>query len=190
VRGRERSLAPLLEEVEETVPLGLLVDIVGASRDRTALYHLKGVIDRIAAGNGRPGDAEARIRRMIAAKAHYYLARAGSRVAYDDLRAMLACHDEPLAGEVLMAVEEIGGREELSDLLAHFRREQGWMKDRLRDVLRRVAARARIKADDPLLHQMDAEARAALQEILAAQRPAPAQGRGRRARGSPFIDTA
>ncbi len=185
VCGRERSLAPLLEEVDETTPLGLMVDIIGASQDLTALYHLKGVIDRIAAENGSSGDAEAPARRMIAAKAHYYLARAGSRVAYDDLRTMLARHDEPLAGEVLMAVEEIGGREEVPDLLAHFGREQtGWMRDRLREALRQVMSRARVKSDDPFFHHLDDAARAILEEIQSApQRPPQPAGRSRR-RGS------
>jgi HEAT repeat protein len=186
VRGRERALAPMLDDVEETVPLGMLVDIVGASADRAALYHLKGVIDRMAAGDSVPPEAERDARRMIAAKAHHYLARAGSRVAYDALRAALARRDEPLLGETLMAVEEIGGRQDLADLLAHFGREQGWMKDRVRETFRRVMSRSRIRKDDPVLQRLDDAGRRLLEEIL---EDAPGGGGPPRARPRPrFVD--
>ena len=188
-RGRERTLAHSLDEVEEIVPLGLLVDIIGESRDRTALYHLKGVIDRLEssdmlfAGDGNDagamtemtgmpvGDRGLPAREMIIAKAHYYLARAGSRVAFDSLKAALCREGNRLMGEILMAVEEIGGREELVDLLAHYEREEGWMKDRIRQSFRRLMRKARVPADDPIFARLDERRGASLREILAGPEP-------------------
>lgn len=161
-RGRERAVARYLDETDETLPLALLVDIVGESADRTALYHLKGVIDRLDAEPGDPDPA----RGLIAAKAHYYLARAGSRVAFDSLKRALARRDGGLMGEVLMAVEEIGGRDELLDLLAHYRREQGWMRDRIAQSFRRVMKRARVRPEDPLFDRLDDARRESLRELL------------------------
>ncbi|HKY33699.1 MAG TPA: HEAT repeat domain-containing protein [Candidatus Polarisedimenticolia bacterium] len=175
-RGREREVARHLEEVESAVPLGLLVDVVGASRDRTALYHLKGVIDRLSS-SGAADDDGPLARAMIAAKAHHYLARAGSRVAYDQLRDTLARHDQPLLNEVLLAVEEIGGREDLPDLAARHAREQGWMRERVREAFRRVVSRARIRPDDPALARLAEKDPARLAELLAPEpRPADAGG--------------
>lgn len=171
-RGRERSLARYLDEVDEIVPLGLLVDIIGESRDRTALYHLKGVIDRLESIDPLVGiDHGVPAREMITAKAHYYLARAGSRVAFDSLKSELCRHSGRLLGEILMAVEEIGGREELVDLLSHYGREEGWMKDRIRESFRRLMRKARVPADDPIFSRLDDRRRAWFAEILASPEP-------------------
>ena len=187
VLGRERALAPMLDGVEELVPLGLLVDIVGGSRDRTALYHLKGVIDRLESADPLLAGEEPDARRMIVGKAHHYLARAGSRVAYDALRRVLSRRDERLMGETLLAVEEIGGREDLLDLLAHFGREQGWMKQRLRDAFRRVQTRARVKPDDPIFQRLDEAGKLLLSEIRA---ELPGDGKEPRARRRQrFVDS-
>ena len=166
--------------MEEIVPLGLLVDIIGESRDRTALYHLKGVIDRLEpAGPQADLDGGPPAREMIVAKAHYYLARAGSRVAFEGLKAELCRESGRLMGEILMAVEEIGGREELVDLLSHYGREEGWMKERIRESFRRVMKKARVPGDDPIFGRLDDQRRAWLREILAT--PDPRIGAG----GSP-----
>lgn len=166
-RGRERSLARFLDETDETLPLALLVDIIGESTDRTALYHLKGVIDRIESGGAEPE----RAREMILAKSHYYLARAGSRVAFGSLKRALARQQGRLMGEILMAVEEIGGRDEILDLLSHYGREQGWMRERIRETARRLMKRARVRPDDPIFERLDEARRKWLQEIVSGPEP-------------------
>jgi len=177
-RGRERTVARHLDGIEETIPLGLMVDIIGESRDRTALYHLKGVIDRLEAEAlarlaRTPGD-DLLAREMIVAKSHFYLARAGSRVAFDSLKAALSRQGVRLMGEILMAVEEIGGREELIDLIDHYGWEERWMKDRIRETFVRVMKKARVKPDDPIFQRLDPDRRAWLAEILeGAGFPAP-----------------
>ena len=183
-RGRERAVAHHLDEVDELVPLGLLVDIIGETRDRTALYHLKGVIDRLEAADtlAHDPDQTARMTRgIIVAKAHYYLARSGSRVAFDSLKTILARREEKLLGEILMAVEEIGGREELLDLLARYETEEPWMKDRIQMSFRRLMKKQRLSHDDRIFERLDARGRALLAGILAATETRPA-GLRRRAR--------
>jgi hypothetical protein len=148
-----------------------MVDIIGESRDRTALYHLKAVIDRLEAAAARPSfrEGEGPARETIAAKAHYYLARAGSRVAFDSLRSALAGAaggNRPLMAETLLAVQEIGGREELIDLIVLHGREEGWMKDRVREAFRRIMSKARVKADDRVFERLGEAERAGLAELL------------------------
>ncbi len=168
-RGRERTVARHLGEVEEMAALGMLVDVIGESRDRTALYHLKGVIDRLEspdplARGTRPDEESARA--MIVAKSHFYLARAGSRVAFDGLKSILSRRDGRLLGEILVAVELIGGRHELLDLMVHFRREEDWMKERIRQSFRRLMRRARVGPDDSIFARLDPAERECLAEIL------------------------
>ncbi|HET6374228.1 MAG TPA: HEAT repeat domain-containing protein [Candidatus Polarisedimenticolia bacterium] len=171
-RGRERAVARHLDEVEELVPLGLMVDILGESRDRTALYHLKGVIDRLESGDPltrSTHDREELARQTIIAKAHFHLARAGSRVAFDSLKATLAGAAQSgrrVMGEILMAVQEVGGREELLDLLALYRREEGWMKEKIAESFRRLMKKSRVNAEDPIFAKLDEGRHAILQEIL------------------------
>ena len=194
-RGRERTVARYLDEVEDVVPLGLMVDILGESRDRTALYHLKGVIDRLEseriAGVTETGSGLARD--MIIAKAHFYLARAGSRVAFDSLKEILAdvaSGRARLMGEILMAVQEIGGREELLDLVALYGREDGWMKDRIREAFRRLMKKARLSSEDPIFGRLDDRGRAVLAEILSGPEPTAAGSAQPTARRRPrHVDT-
>ncbi len=175
-RGRERTVARYLDEVDDVVPLGLMVDILGESRDRTALYHLKGVIDRLESERAATANeaSQGLARDMIIAKAHYYLARAGSRVAFDSLKEILADVARGrarLLGEILMAVQEIGGREELLDLVALYGREDGWMKDRIREAFRRLMRKARISSEDPIFGRLDEGRRAVVAEILSGPEP-------------------
>ncbi len=193
-RGRERSVARYLDDVEELVPLGLMVDIIGESRDRTALYYLKGVIDRLESDDPlrAPLDGGPELaRQMIIAKAHYYLARAGSRVAFDSLKEILTRASRvggPLMGEVLLATQELGGREELLDLLALYMRQDGWMRERIRLSFQRLMKKARVRADDKIFQRVDESRRAALAELLSgpeagenrASRPRPAASPPRR----------
>ncbi len=184
-RGRERAVAHQLDEVVELVPLGLLVDIVGDTRDRTALYHLKGVIDRLESPDAvlmEPDPASKMARGMIVAKAHYYLARSGSRVAFDSLKTILGRRDEKLMGEILMAVEEIGAREELLDLLARYDSEEPWMKDRIQMSFRRLMKKLRLSPDDRIFERLDGAGRSLLATILSSTEARPARVPRRRTR--------
>ncbi len=195
-RGHERAVAPHLEGIDDIVPLGLMVDIIGESRDLTALYHLKAVIDRIESIPPAE-EGETRARQTIVAKAHYYLARAGSRVAFDSLKSALAgaaSGERPLIAESLLAVQEIGGREELIDLLALYAREEGWMKDRIREAFGRLMSKARVKNDDRVFERLAGSQQAALAELLAfaakPRRPRSGSGIAAPAGGSRRADTA
>lgn len=161
-RGRERVVARFLDETTETTPLALMVDILGESKDRTAIYHLKGVIDRLEP----VGTGTDQVKETIQAKAHYHLARAGSRVALDSLKRAMTRQRGRLMGEILAAVEEIGGKGELLDLLAHYGLEQGWMKERIKESFRRLMKKCRVTAGDPVFERLDDVRQGWLAEIL------------------------
>ena len=82
--------------------------------------------------------------------------------------------------ETLLAVQEIGGREELIDLLALYEREEGWMKERIREAFTRLKNKARVTDDDRVFDHLDDVGKAGLAEILA---PKPRSGRARRSAG-------
>ena len=69
-------------------------------------------------------------------------------------------------GEVLAAVEEIGGKPELLDLLGHYGLEQGWMKERIRESFRRLMKKCRVSAEDPVFARLDDVRKGWLAEIL------------------------
>jgi len=161
-RGRERAVARFLDDTTEPTPLALMVDILGESTDRTAIYHLKGVIDRIETDGTEPD----MVRETILAKAHYHLARAGSRVALDSLKKMMTRQRGRLMGELLAAVEEIGGKTELIDRVGLYGHEQGWMKERIKESFRRLMKKCRVAAGDPIFGRLDAVRQSWLAEIL------------------------
>ena len=114
----------------------------------------------------------------VRAKAHLELARIGSRVAIQDLQAMLADSDRRLPLEALGAVERIGKRDELPLLLRCYLREDPFTRGRIAGVVRTILKRERIRRNSVALRVLPAESKRALDGILA--RSARRLARGRR----------
>jgi HEAT repeat protein len=175
---RGRALADALEQIEEPVPLHVLVEVIGTFGEKALIYRLKDLIERISpqtpAGKSRNAfDLALRVR----AKAHLELARIGSRVAIQDLRDALAESDRRIDLELLAAVGLIGKREELALLLRAYNREDNFTKRKIAEVVRMIMKRERIRRNNPMFQTLGPERRRALESILP-----PTTQRGRRTR--------
>lgn len=175
---RGRPLADALERVEEPLPLQVLVEVIGALGEKSMIYRLKDLIDRIAsepAGAGGANDFDPM--RRVRAKAHLELARIGSRVAIRDLRDGLDNGNHRVELEMLAAVELIGKREELAPLLRAFGREEGFVGERIARVVRSIMKRERIRRNNRMFQTLGADQRSALEKIFPREPMRPPRGR-------------
>jgi hypothetical protein len=115
----------------------------------------------------------------VRAKAHLELARIGSRVAIEDLRAALRDRERRIEIEMLAAVEKIGKPEEIFDLLRAHRYEDRFMKERIAGVIRVIFKRERIRRNNPTFSALSPESRRVLDAVLA---PAALRKAARRTR--------
>jgi HEAT repeat protein len=164
---RSRKLAELLGEVEEPVPLQVLVEVIGALGEKSMIYGLKEVIDRVSTQEERSQGANGfDPLQRVRAKAHLELARIGSRVAIQDLREALADDERRVEIEMLAAVTQVGKRDELPALLKAHAREDSFMRERIAEVIRTIIKREKIRRNSKLFQSLDREQRAALESIL------------------------
>lgn len=173
--ARARSLVEALGRVEEPVPLQVLVEVVGALGEKALIYRLKDLIERIATGVR----THARVNgfdplQRVRARAHLELARVGSRVAIDDLRSILADPDLRMETEIPSALELIGTRDELADLLRAWSREDRFMRERIASAVRAIARRERIRRSNAIFRSLAGGSRRAFESIFP-----PRRSRGR-----------
>jgi HEAT repeat protein len=182
---RARPLADTLDEVDEALPLQVLIEVIGALGEKSMIYRLKDVIDRVAEmpvrnGPGRDVDPFQRAR----AKAHLELARIGSRVAIRDLRDALADESQRVELELLAAVELVGKREELGILLKAYDREDDFVQRRIASTVREIMKRERIRRSTKLFQSFSADQGRVLERILARAKP-PRRRRSPDSRATP-----
>jgi len=168
---RGRALADMLDEIEEPLPLQVLVESIGAMGDKRLIYRLKDLIDRLAERPHDPADVSGwdpmeRVRAM----AHLELARIGSRVAVRNLRDALADPDLRVEDELLAAVELIGKREEIGVLVRAYAREDEFMRRRIADVIRTIMRRERIRRNSRTLKELGPDQLRSLRKILPPRR--------------------
>jgi HEAT repeat protein len=162
---RAAGLSDALEVLEEPGPLLVLVEVVGALGEKSMIYRLAGVIERIAARESPA--AEAALLQRVRAKAHLALARVGSRVAIADLRESLTGHGgRRVEPEVLAAVELVGKREELGLLLRCVDSRDDFIVRGVARAVREIMKRERIRRNSRALGSLSAEQRSALDRIL------------------------
>lgn len=163
---RGRALAMALDHVDEPLPLRVLVDVTGALGDKVLIYRLKDLIERVRAlrppvpSNGF--DPMVRVR----AKAHLELARVGSRCAIADLRGMLADPEHRIEIEAVEALEKIGKRDEIPDLLRAFAREDRFTRARIAGAVRAIMRRERIRRNSRIFRSLGPAQRRALEAVL------------------------
>ena len=174
---RGRRLVDALDEVNEPLALQTLVEVIGALGEKSMIYRLKDLIERVSgepiAGNGF--DPMSRVRAM----AHLELARIGSRVAIQNLRGALADPTQRVELELVAAVELIGKREEIPLLLRAHAREDTFVQERVADAVRAIMKRERIRRNARFFHGLGPDLRRTLRAILP---PAADPGSARRER--------
>ncbi len=172
---RGRALGQALERVVEPLPLQTLIEVIGSLGEKSLIYRLKDLIDRLAGQpRGETGfDPCLRVRAM----AHVELARIGSRVAIADLREALNRADGRTDFDMLSAVAKIGKRDELPLLLRAFRREDEFTRRKIAAAVRSIMKRERIRRNARILQTLLPEERTALEQILP-----PPDSRPRRAK--------
>ena len=171
---RVRGLAEALDTVDEPLPLQVLVEVAGTIGEKSLIYRLKSVIERVAPRSDAAWPSRFDTMQRVRAKAHFELARIGSRVAIQDLQTILADSERRLPLEVLGAVERIGKKDEIPLLLRSYLREDPFTRGRIAAVVRTILKRERIRRNSIALRSLSAELRRALEGILArfARRPA------------------
>ena len=174
---RGRALGKTLERVVEPLPLQTLIEVIGALGEKSLIYRLKDLIDRLAEQpRGETGfDPCLRVR----AKAHVELSRIGSRVAIADLREALNRADGRTDFDMLSAVSKIGKRDELPLLLRAWVREDEFTRRHIAAAVRSIMKRERIRRNARILQTLKPEERSALLQILP---PAAARARRDKAR--------
>jgi HEAT repeat protein len=189
---RSRPMADLLEHVDQALPLQVMVDAIGAMGEKSMIYRLKNLIERLDQRSRRSRDANGfDPLRRVRAKAHLELARIGSRVAIVDLREWLDDPRRRIELELLSAMELIGKREELSLLLRAYAREDGIVRERIAATVQAIMRRERIRRNNRMFHSLNAQQRAALDRIRPPSRlggrPLKVAGGRPRARQTPLM---
>jgi len=166
--GARRCLGDFLDEIDEPLPLQVIVEVIGAVGEKALIYRLKNLIDRVAPR----GSSASRFDTMqrVRAKAHLELARIGSRVAIADLQAILADDGTRLPLEAFTAVELIGKKDEIPLLLGAYLREDHFTRRHIARVVRSILKRERIRRNSRMLSSIPSEARRALDGILGRSR--------------------
>ncbi|MCP3980504.1 MAG: HEAT repeat domain-containing protein [bacterium] len=175
---RLRALPDYLEEIEEPLPLQVVIEVIGIVGVKAMIYRLEEVIDRL----GRKPDSETEgdgdyLVQRVRAKAHLELARIGSRVAIADLRSMLENAEGPLEAEVVAAIEMIGKREEIVLLLRRYAAQDAFMRVVIGSAVRGIMKREHIRRNDRELGALPTAERRALDAILTARAPVHARKR-------------
>jgi HEAT repeat protein len=175
---RVRGLAEALDTVDEPLPLQVLVEVAGTLGEKSLIYRLKNVIERVAPRSDGGSTSRFDTMQRVRAKAHFELARIGSRVAIQDLQSILADSGRRLPLEALSAVEQIGKKDEIPLLLKAYLREDPFTRGRIAVVVRAILKRERIRRNSVALRALPTELHRTLESILA--RSARNGRRGRR----------
>ncbi len=166
---RVRVLAEALDRIREPLPLQVLVEVIGALGEKSLIYRLKDLIDRLALEDRATSESNGfDPLQRVRAKAHLELARVGSRVAIEDLRRALIDPDHRLELEMLAAVGMIGKREEIPDLLRAYAREDRFVRERIGGAVRAIMRRERIRRNSAMFQGLGAEQRRGLEAVLRA----------------------
>jgi HEAT repeat protein len=177
---RLRGLADAPDTVDEPLPLQVLVEVAGTIGEKSLIYRLKGVIERVAPRPDAAGTSRFDTMQRVRAKAHLELARIGSRVAIQDLQSILADAERRVPLEALSAVEQIGKKDELPLLLRAYLREDPFTRGRIASVVRTIMKRERIRRNSVSLRSLPTELQRGLEGILS--RSTRRVSKGRRSR--------
>jgi HEAT repeat protein len=161
---RGRPIGEALGWVEEPLPLLTLVEVIGSLKVNALTYRLKDLLERDILKHGqapRPG-----LFHRVRAKAHLELARIGSRVAIQELRDDLRRKDHRVEPEILVALEMIGQKDELLDLIRIYGREDTFIRQRIATAVQKIMRREKIRPSHAIIQGLSATHRKSLETIL------------------------
>jgi len=160
---RGRPVAEALDWVDEPLPLQTLVEVIGSLSVNALTYRLKDFLERRSPGSdGKGPDLLQRAR----AKAHLELARIGSRVAIRELRDELRSKGYRVELELLAALELIGQKDELLDLIRIYGHEDAYIRQRIASAVRTIMKREKIRRNNALIRGLSPAHRKNLDTIL------------------------
>ena len=178
---RVRALAEALDQVDEPLPLQVLVDVVGSVGEKSLLYRLKDLIDRLREQSEKSEVNGFDPLRRVRARAHLELARIGSRCAIADLREMLSSPELRVEVETIAAAEMVGKKDEIPDLLRAWQREDRSARRRISSAVHTILRRERIRRNSTALRGLVAGHERTMESILDARAPrASSRSRPRR----------
>ena len=160
---RGRPVAEALEWVKEPLPLQTLVEVIGSLNVNALTYRLKDFLESNPPETGGEGPDQLQRAR---AKAHLELARIGSRVAIGELRDDLRRKGYRVELELLAALEMIGQKDELLDLIRIYGREDAYIRQRIASAVRTIMKREKIRRNNALIRGLSAAHRKNLDTIL------------------------
>ncbi len=160
---RGRPVAEALEWMDEALPLQTLVEVIGSLNVNALTYRLKEFLERSSPpSDGAGPDPLQRAR----AKAHLELARIGSRVAIRELRDELRRKGYRVELELLAALELIGQKDELLDLIRIYGQEDAYVRQRIASAVRSIMKREKIRRSNALIRGLSPAHRKNLDTIL------------------------
>ncbi len=162
LKGLEPSslklIIPHLDKINDSLPLKILVDVIGSKGEKALLYSLKGLIDRMYEKQEFAEDRETRNQfRQIRARAHLQLAKAGSRLAVDDLKRSILENAASVDLDLLSSFEYIGKKDELPFLFKAYSRENGWTREKIKNVLFKIMKREKIRKNNRICKTFERE---------------------------------
>jgi HEAT repeat protein len=177
--------APYFGRIDAPIPLRALIDLAGETGSRPLLLAVARLIETVSGESG--ADLDARALDDVRQRAHLSLARAGSRLAIDDLRQLLDAGGTANIGPAAIeAAARVGARSELIPLFHAYRRSRGVKRLAIRDAVWEICRREKIRRNDRCLGRLEEADRRAAREILGAAR----NNRTRRRPSSRHIDNA
>ncbi len=161
---RGRPIGEALGWVDEPLPLLTLVEAIGSLKVNALTYRLKDLLERDVL---LPGPApRSQLIHRVRAKAHLELARIGSRVAIQELREDLRRKDHRVEPEILVALEMIGQKDELLDLIRIYGREDTFIRQRIATAVQKILRREKIRPSHAIIRGLSPTHRKSLDTIL------------------------
>ncbi len=162
-----KLIIPHLDKINDPLPLKILVDLIGSTGEKALLYSLKGLIDRLKEEHERSDDRETRDQfRQITARAHLQLAKAGSRLAVDDLKRSILGNAASIDLDLLSSFECIGKKDELPVLFKAYSREDAWAREKIKSVLLKIMKREKIRKSNRIFKAFEREDPLAFRELF------------------------
>lgn len=157
------KLGPYVDPALDPTVLTTVIDVIADAGSRALNVKLAALVTRLGEHGG---DDLAPAYEAVRQKGHAALARAGSRLAANDLRRLLEDRRISLRIDCAEAIALVGTRLELGAVVKAYRRSRGMTRLALRDAMLSLVRREKIRRTDRALCALEPSERRAVLEIL------------------------